>query len=282
MVNDTGHPGSPLLAIGQLCCSQAGHPERPLLDSITFQIDRLEHTAIIGQTGAGKSTLLACILGDTNKLRGLKVNGIIDYRRHNLLAAKAGTKEIWMAGGICWIPQEPETALNPTRSVKAQLVEMICARLKHSPTTGEALLKTNFELADQLALFAALDRYPGQFSGGELQRILFIHALVGNPKLVLADEPTTALDKENKQLIMSLLMKLITATGATLVISSHDYDTIRQCCKRFIYLENGKLVEAGPMSQLGSQPLDSNLTLLLHDYDQLQSSLPKDISAIPE
>jgi len=281
MATGTKITESALLLVNQLGCSQDGWTARPLLDDISFQINTREHTAIIGHTGAGKSTLFACFLGDKGKLNGLQVKGSVEYNRRNLLVAKARNDEVWIDGGICWIPQEPETALNPTRTVKAQLLEMICSRLKSSRATANTLLRANFELTDHLALFAELDRYPYQFSGGELQRILIFHALVGKPGLVLADEPTTALDAENKHLIMSLLMNLTTATGATLVVSSHDYDTVRRYCKRFICLENGRLIETGPVSQLENRVTDNSLTSLLHDYDQLQLSQSRDIPAIP-
>ncbi len=260
---------SVLLLVDRLSCSQADRLGRPLLADISFQVGKQEHTAVIGHTGAGKSTLLACILGDKNKLSGLHLTGRIDYTQNNLPGTTKRNDESWNGGGICWIPQEPETALNPSRSVKAQLIEMTCARLKVSRADAETLLKANFESADQMALFVVLDRYPSQFSGGELQRILILHALVGNPSLVLADEPTTALDEENKQSIMSLLMQLVTATGATLLLLSHDYDTIRQYCKRFICLDKGRLIETGPVSQLYNRPSDNSLTSLLRDYDQL-------------
>ena len=166
--------------------------------------------------------------------------------------------------------------------MKGQLIEMICARLKTSPISAVSLLKDKFKLAGHLALYAALDRYPSQLSGGEMQRVLIFHALVGNPKLVLADEPTTALDVENKQSIMALLMNILAASGATLLVSSHDYKMIRQCCKRYLWLENGKLIETGPVAQLDNRAVDNGLTSLLQGYDQLHPGSPDNILASPE
>lgn len=197
--------------------------EKTLVD-INFCIKK--STALIGQSGSGKSLTLKSILKllPSNLKLDLNIDSQFELNSSN----------------IGFIPQNPFTSLSPMTKIKNQF---FCEEKKK-----EKLLKLvgldNF----------VLNRFPNQLSGGQLQRVVIAIALSNNIKLLLLDEPTTALDEESKQTILELITKLAQKFNILILFVSHDIDSIKDVCKEIVIIKDGKVIEKGITSEVLNKP----------------------------
>ncbi|EDM67940.1 putative ABC transporter ATP-binding protein [Moritella sp. PE36] len=234
-----------------------------LLDNISFQVDRGQTLAVVGESGAGKTLLSKLLLGIEPKT-GV-ASGSVNINGHNsrtfseLQWQKVRGKQIGM------VSQEPLSALNPVKRVEWLLKRAILLHHKSDKSFragNTALLNQRIdELLEQVGLSADLKlRYPHQLSGGQRQRLLIALAIVNNPALLVADEPSTALDPDVRQQILQLLKQIQARTGMAIVLISHDLHMVRQFADHVMVLQQGKVIE-------------HNQTLLLftapqHEYTQ--------------
>ena len=234
-----------------------------LLDNISFQVDRGQTLAVVGESGAGKTLLAKLLLGIEPKT-GV-ASGRININGHNsrtfseLQWQKVRGKQIGM------VSQEPLSALNPVKRVDWLLKRAIA--LHHKSGTSfragnTALLNQRIdELLEQVGLSSDLKtRYPHQLSGGQRQRLLIALAIVNNPTLLVADEPSTALDPEVRQQILLLLKQIQTRTGMAIVLISHDLNMVRQVADQVMVLQQGKVIEHNQALLLFNTPK--------HEYTQ--------------
>jgi ABC-type dipeptide/oligopeptide/nickel transport system ATPase component len=237
-----------ILEIKNLRVSFAG---KPALDELSLNIPQGSTYALVGESGSGKSVTCAAILG---LLPGsASVSGEIIYGGQNLLnnplqASLRGSK-------FAYIPQNPLTSLNPVRTVGSQLSETICT---HKPNLKNNEVKALTEkLLNDVQLKdhgKVLNLYPFELSGGMAQRVMIAMALVANPVLLLADEPTTALDVTIQAEIMCLLLKMRQEHGLTLFLITHDLALVAQSCEQVAVLRHGKLCESGRLQDVFSNP----------------------------
>jgi len=215
------------------------------VDGISFSIEKGEILGIVGESGAGKSITGFSILGLIDK-PGKIVEGEIVFDGEDLI--KKSEKELQKIRGndISMIFQDPQTSLNPVISIGDQLMEAI---LYHSKTTSrKEAFNTCIDILKLVGLPAAEKRmtsYPHQLSGGMKQRVVIAMALLNNPKLLIADEPTTALDVTIQAQILYLMKKLSSDFNSSLILITHDIAVVSQLCDKIAVMYAGRIVEYG-------------------------------------
>ena len=215
------------------------------VDGISFDIEEGEILGIVGESGAGKSITGFSILGLIDK-PGKIVEGEILFDGEDLV--KKSEQELQQIRGndIAMIFQDPQTSLNPVISIGEQLMEAI---LYHSKTTSrKEAFSACVEILKLVGLPAAEKRmtsYPHQLSGGMKQRVVIAMALLNNPKLLIADEPTTALDVTIQAQILYLMKKLSSDFNSSLILITHDIAVVSQLCDKIAVMYAGRIVEYG-------------------------------------
>jgi peptide/nickel transport system ATP-binding protein len=223
------------------------------LDDISFSIAPGEILGVVGESGAGKSLTGASIIGllePPGRIAGgeIRLNGQrIDNLPYESMRKIRGRQ-------IGAIFQDPLTSLNPLYTIGRQLTETIRTHLPVSEDEARAraiklLQETGIQGADQ-----RLDQYPHQFSGGMRQRVVIALALAAEPKLIVADEPTTALDVSIQAQIISLMKRLCKDHGAAVMLVTHDMGVIAETCDRVAVMYAGRIVEIGPVADVINRP----------------------------
>jgi peptide/nickel transport system ATP-binding protein len=258
------HRATPRLEIRNLSVTvETDEGQARILDRANLALMPGSIHGLVGESGCGKSTLMRAILGLLPK-RGRASGGEILLDGRDLLRLPAAVLQNEIRGGqIGFIPQDPYQAFNPVFRVGTQLLEPTRER-PSSATQGDdadlvALLKS-VQLPDPEH---ALDRYPHQFSGGQRQRLLIAAALVSSPAIVLADEPTTALDVTTQAQILKLLRGLAEERGLSMLFVTHDFGVVAQLCDIVTVMYAGQTVESGPVGQILAAPLHPYTRMLL-------------------
>ncbi|MBD0322196.1 MAG: ABC transporter ATP-binding protein [Aldersonia sp.] len=222
------------------------------VDGVSFALDPGETVTIIGESGSGKSTTGMGILGLLPTDLAV-VSGSVQFKNNEILN-KPGELGKIRGRHIALIPQDPMTALSPVHAVGSQLREAI----RHSGITGKGReIARAVELLDQVHIpdpTTQLDKYPHQFSGGMLQRILIAGALAAGPELIVADEPTSALDVTVQASILDLLLELQETTGVGLLLITHDLGVARLMSDRIYVMKDGRFVENGGADDMVHRP----------------------------
>jgi ABC-type dipeptide/oligopeptide/nickel transport system ATPase component len=214
------------------------------LKGVSLFVSPQESLALIGQSGCGKTSLISALLPPSAR-RDRKISGKIFYQGHPLWENKSSP--------IAFIFQDPLSALNPTRKIKQQLLEtLLLGKNSYREAEKEALY-----LLHEVALpnpEKILSLYPHEMSRGMLQRVTIAIALAMKSFLIVADEPTTALDVTTSSQILNLLQALQKKKGFSLLLISHDLGSIAKLCSRAIVLHEGIIIEEGSTQQLFSSP----------------------------
>ena len=225
---------------------------QPALRGIDLDVAPGEALGLVGESGCGKSVTWLAALG----LLPAKANvtGSVTLRGEELLGASAARLERVRGGRIAMIFQDPASSLNPLYRVGAQITEALAL---HRGLTGSAARAEARRLLDQVGIPDAarrLDAYPHEFSGGQNQRVMIAMALAGEPELLVADEPTTALDVTIQAQILELLGAIRRSTGMALVLISHDLGVVSETCERVAVMYAGRVVEEAPVARLFEGP----------------------------
>ncbi|MBK9364251.1 MAG: ABC transporter ATP-binding protein [Rubrivivax sp.] len=236
------------------------------LDDISFDIAPGEILGVVGESGAGKSLTGAAIIGLLEPPGRVAAGQILfDGRRIDNLDADAMRHVRGKQIGAVF--QDPLTSLNPLYTVGRQLVETI---LTHLPMNESQARERAIDLLRQTGIpapEARIDQYPHQFSGGMRQRVVIALALAAEPRLIVADEPTTALDVSIQAQIIALLKRLAKDKGAAVMLVTHDMGVIAETCDRVAVMYAGRIVELGPVHDVIHQPA--------HPYSRgLMGSIP--------
>jgi peptide/nickel transport system ATP-binding protein len=282
--------GAPLLQVDEL---RVEFPTRRgtlvAVDGVSFSIAPGEVLGVVGESGAGKSITGAAIIGLIDP-PGRIASGriLLDERRIDDLSPEAIRRVRGRQIGAVF--QDPLTSLNPLYTVGQQLVETITTHLDLSATAARARA---LELLNEVGIAAPerrIDQYPHQFSGGMRQRIVIALALAGNPKLIIADEPTTALDVSIQAQIITLLKRLCHDHGTAVMLITHDMGVIAETADRVAVMYAGRIVEIGPVSEVIHRPahpytrgLMGSIPSIASDRDvlaQIDGSMPR-LTAIP-
>jgi len=259
------------------------------IDGISFDIAPGEILGVVGESGAGKSLTGASIIGLLEPpgriasgeilLEGQRIDNLTNDQLRPIRGRKIGA-----------IFQDPLTSLNPLYSVGKQLTETIQA---HLPVSNAEARRRAIDLLKDTGIPAAeqrIDHYPHQFSGGMRQRVVIALALAAEPKLIVADEPTTALDVSIQAQIISLLKNICKNRGAAVMLITHDMGVIAETCDRVAVMYAGRIVEIGPVHEVINQPahpytagLMASIPDITQDRDylnQIDGAMPR-LNAIP-
>jgi oligopeptide/dipeptide ABC transporter ATP-binding protein len=235
-----------------------------VLDHVDLAIPRGRIVGVVGESGCGKSTLARAVLGILP--RDARVDSgriVLDGQDLLALDQRALTRRI-RGKEIGFIPQDPYLALNPTFRVGTQLLEIL--KWHGGPGGRDAQRARLLELVRAVQIpdpEVALDRYPHQFSGGQRQRLLIAGALACRPKLLIADEPTTALDVTTQLQILKLLRDLASDFGVSMLFVTHDFGVVAQLCDEVMVMYAGQSVEAGATADIIDRPRHPYTQMLL-------------------
>jgi peptide/nickel transport system ATP-binding protein len=237
----------------------------PALRGVDLDVPAGGAIGMVGESGCGKSVTWLAALG---LLPGrARVTGSVALDGAEILAAPPATLDRVRGGRVAMIFQDPASSLNPVHRLGTQVAEAL--RL-HRGMTGRAARAEAKRLFDQVGIPDAarrLDAYPHELSGGQNQRVMIAMALAGQPELLVADEPTTALDVTIQAQILDLLNRLRRETGMALVLISHDLGVVSETCEEVAVMYAGRIVEQAPAAQIFARPT--------HPYTQgLLAALP--------
>ncbi|MCX4750077.1 ABC transporter ATP-binding protein [Kitasatospora sp. NBC_01287] len=223
---------------------------RPVLDGVDLHIAAGETVALVGESGSGKTMTSRSVLSLLPK--GARTAGEVHVAGENVLALNPRELRALRTGRAAMIFQDPRAAINPLRRVGDFLTESV--RLAGTMDEDGATHRAA-ELLEAVGLDAAvLRRYPGQLSGGMLQRVMIAAALMGDPVLLLADEPTTALDVTSQAEVVSLIGELKERFGTALLFVTHDLGLAAAISDRVYVMYAGRIVETGPVGPLFAEP----------------------------
>ncbi len=231
---------------------QAG--ETRVVDDLSFKLDRGEVLALVGESGSGKSMTALSLLRIVPK-PGRVIGGEIKLQGEDLLRLPVTEMRKVRGGRIAMIFQEPMTSLNPVVAVGAQVMEAIL--LHEELTRAEARARTR-DLFGEVGIpdpEARLDAYPHELSGGLKQRVMIAMALSTRPEILIADEPTTALDVTVQAQILALLRKLQQDRGTAILLITHDLGIVNELSDRVAVMYAGGIVEVAPRHDLFARPL---------------------------
>jgi peptide/nickel transport system ATP-binding protein len=246
-----------------------------VVDGVSFDLASGETLGIVGESGCGKSVTALSIMGLLPKPAGRVVAGRILLQGQDLLRLPQDSMREIRGRRIAMIFQEPMTALNPVQRVGRQLTEML--RMHGDVGDRRALRRRAVELLVEVGIPAPerrLDDYPHQLSGGMRQRVLIAIALACRPDVLIADEPTTALDVTIQAQILELIERLQGQRGMSVIFITHDLGVIAEIADRVVVMYAGRVVEKAPVGALFARPLHPYTRGLLASMPQL-GQLPK-------
>jgi peptide/nickel transport system ATP-binding protein len=243
--------------------------EVPAVDNVSFHINEGEIVGIVGESGCGKSVTSLSIMGLIPKPPGKIVGGEIEFEGQDLVHKSEKEMRKIRGNEISMIFQEPMTSLNPLFTIGEQLMEGI---LIHQNITKKEAAKKSIQIMKEVGLPRAeelMKQYPHQLSGGMRQRVVIAMALTCNPKLIIADEPTTALDVTIQAQILTLMKDINKERNTAIMLITHDLGVVAEVCDRVIVMYAGKVVEEGEVKEIFRNPQHPYTRGLLHSIPQL-------------
>jgi peptide/nickel transport system ATP-binding protein len=246
----------PLLSVDGLTVVRRDDPSVRIVDDVSFTLQRGEALGLAGESGCGKTTTALSLLGllPTGLVRSagsMSFRGSSGHRRLDKLSSRQLRQVRWAS--ISMVFQGALNALDPVRRIGDQIAEAI---VLHEPALGRAEVSRRVaELLDQVGVPSKRARdYPHEFSGGQRQRVMIALALACRPELVIADEPTTALDVITQAQVLDLLASLRRDLGLSLLLITHDLSVLAETCDRIAVMYAGELVESGPIATVYDDP----------------------------
>jgi peptide/nickel transport system ATP-binding protein len=242
------------------------------VEGLSFSIDAGETVAIVGESGCGKSVTSMSILRLINEPPG-RIAGEIRFQGRNLLKVPEAEMRQLRGNDISMIFQEPMTSLNPVLTVGRQIGETFRLHQGLSAKQAEEKAVDMLTLVGIPAPARRVREYPHQLSGGMRQRVMIAMALACNPKLLIADEPTTALDVTIQAQILDLMRELKTRLGSAIMLITHDLGVVAEMAQRVVVMYAGRKVEEATVESLFANPLHPYTRGLLGAVPKLRSSL---------
>ncbi|RIK44721.1 MAG: peptide ABC transporter ATP-binding protein [Chloroflexi bacterium] len=255
------------------------------VDGVTFHVGEGETLGIVGESGCGKSVTATSIMRLIPSPPGRIVDGeiLLDTGEGAIDLLTLSDKEMQQVRGnrIAMIFQDPMTSLNPVYTIGDQLSEPLILHMKLSKKEAETRA---VELLKRVGIPAAEDRihaFPHQFSGGMRQRVMIAMALACNPKLLIADEPTTALDVTIQAQILDLMMHLNREFGTAIILITHDLGVVAEICERVVVMYAGQIIESGPATELFNNPQHPYTIGLLNSVPRIGLNVKETLTPIP-
>jgi peptide/nickel transport system ATP-binding protein len=241
------------------------------VDGVSFHVDENEIIGVVGESGCGKSVTMLSVIQLIQSPPGKIINGKVIFEGHNLLDYKAKGSEMRSVRGgkIAMIFQEPMTSLNPVLTICQQMTE---STELHLGLSHQASRERAIELLKMVGVPESenrIDDYPHQFSGGMRQRVMIAMALSCSPKMMIADEPTTALDVTTQAQLLELMQGMIEQFKSSLVIVTHNLGVVARYARRIYVMYAGKVVESGFSEDVFSTPRHPYTVGLLRSVPRL-------------
>ena len=239
---------------------------------VSFSINKGETLAIVGESGCGKSVTAQAIMGMVPRPHGKVKGGEILYQNKNLARLRKKDLQNIRGSEIGMIFQDPMTSLNPTMRIGEQIAEVL---IKHQKLSRQKAKERSIQLLKQVGIPEAHTRYsqyPHEFSGGMRQRVVIAIALACSPHLIIADEPTTALDVTIQAQILDLLKGLQEKQQTSIILITHDLGVVAETADRVAVMYAGMVVETGTVTEIFSQPKHPYTWGLLQSVPKLDAS----------
>lgn len=250
---------------------------------VSFDVKKGETLGIVGESGSGKSVTARSIMRLLPSPPAMMTDGKIEFLGSNISSYNDKQMEAIRGNDISMIFQDPMTSLNPTIKVGKQIDEIL---IKHQQLSANHVRDSTIEMLELVGIKNAEERYhqyPHEFSGGMRQRVMVAMALACQPKLLIADEPTTALDVTIQAQILRLMKKMQQQFGTSIILITHDLGVVAGMCDRVIVMKEGEIVEKNETEKLFSSPQHPYTKKLLHALPRLhEKKQPKRRSLLPE
>jgi peptide/nickel transport system ATP-binding protein len=276
-----GPSGDPLLHVEDLRVSFATEDGTvQAVDGVSFQLGRGRTLGIVGESGSGKTVAALSVLGLT-RAEGATVSGRIQFEGHDLLALQEHELRAVRGDEIAMVFQDPLSSLHPMYRVGAQIVEAIRAHRNIAKAPARAQV---IELLDLVGIpdpATRADAYPHELSGGQRQRVMIAMALANDPKLLIADEPTTALDVTVQAQILGLLSRLQRERGMALVLVTHDLGVVADMADDIAVIYAGQIIESASAERMFAAPEHPYTWGLLRSIPTLDGPREELLSPIP-
>jgi oligopeptide/dipeptide ABC transporter ATP-binding protein len=233
---------------------QTARGEISAIEDISFELNAGEILGIVGESGSGKSVTALTIMGLLPQPPARIAAGSVRFVGEELTTASSNRMEKIRGAGISMVFQEPMTSLNPVFTIGEQIMETVRA---HERMSASAQRERAIEMLDRVGIPSASERlndYPHQLSGGQRQRVMIAMSLACRPKLLIADEPTTALDVTIQAQVLDLLMDLRDELGMAIMIITHNMGVIAEVADRVLVMYAGRIVEQSPAADLFDAP----------------------------
>ena len=264
---------------------QTGGGEVTAIEDVSFTLEKGEILGIVGESGSGKSVTALAIMGLLPRPPARILGGSILFEGQDLLTLSDRSMQRLRGPGIAMVFQEPMTSLNPVFTIGEQIMETIQA---HESLSAKACFARAVAMLEKVGIPSATARmtdYPHQLSGGQRQRVMLAIALVCRPRLLIADEPTTALDVTIQAQILELLMDLRDEFGMAIMMITHNMGVIAETADRVLVMYAGRMVEQAPVVRLFDHPLHpytKGLLSCVPTLDQDQDRLVAIPGSLPE
>lgn len=244
------------------------------VNGVNLDLEKGDVLGLVGETGAGKTTTARGIMRLVAEPQGKIESGRIVYKGENLLEKSARDMRRIRGNEISMIFQDPMTALNPISPIGDQITEVIRLHQKLSPAEAKA---RTLEMLEKVGISPSrCNDYPHQFSGGMKQRVIIAMALACEPKLLLADEPTTALDVTIQAQVLELMRQLKEESGTSMILITHDLGVVAETCNKVAIMYAGEIVELGTLRDIFKEhmhPYTTGLFGALPSFDKKQRRL---------
>ncbi len=279
--NANGGANAPILSIENLTTAfRSGDSEVVAAENVSLHVDKGETLAIVGESGSGKSVTALSILRLLPYPAAVHKSGRILFDGQDLLTAKESALRAVRGRRIGMVFQEPMTSLNPLHTIEKQIAEVL---YRHKTVPAEKVRERVLELLNLVGIpnpEQRLSAYPHEMSGGQRQRVMIAMALANEPEVLIADEPTTALDVTIQAQILDLLKDLQARFGMALLLITHDFNVVRRMADRIIVMNKGQVVEQAPCEALFENPQHPYTRALLAAEPKGQAD-PPDPTAEP-
>jgi peptide/nickel transport system ATP-binding protein len=273
---------SPLLEVRDLrvAFQRRGEPDTVAVDGVSFDVAPGQVVGLVGESGCGKSVTSMAIMR-LLPARGVRISGSVKLDGEELLALSDARMRERRGRDLSMVFQDPLSSLNPVIPIGLQITEVL---RRHRGMDREAARTAAVELLDRVGIpdpRRRLSSYPHQLSGGMRQRVMIAIALACRPRLLIADEPTTALDVTIQAQILELLKELVSETGAALIMITHDLGVVAGLCETVNVLYGGRIVERAQRHRLFGTPRHPYTHGLLRSIPRLDAPAGEELDAIP-
>jgi peptide/nickel transport system ATP-binding protein len=250
------------------------------VEGLSITVNRGEIVCVVGESGSGKSVTAFTVMGLLPKGELSPVAGQVLLEGEDVLKASADRLRDLRGTTMSMIFQEPMTALNPVMTVGDQIAEVLAIHTNLDAEARKAKVIAMMEaikLPDPVTMF---DAYPHQLSGGQRQRVMIAAAMILDPSLLIADEPTTALDVTTQAQILTLVKEMQVRTGTGVLFITHDFGVVAEIADRVVVMRHGKIVEQGPAAQVLNAPKDPYTQMLIASVPALEPPLRKPVEGV--